>query len=365
MMGSAGFFPEDGGVDDEAGGSDEVAELEDVGCHGVAPVEVAHFAAEILHAVGGAAQSVVGADDRNVVLHGAAEFVPGVVDVDEFVGRRGVATFPFGNFGSIGDGLAGREAEEDVRKGAAGHDVCFEKAVGGETVGTMETGAGDLADGEKSADAGASIEVGDDASALIMRGGDHGDGLLERVVPEAEEGLVDEREALGELVAKRGDVEEDARRTGALDLGIDGPGDDVTRGERAAWVVVVDELVALLIDENRAFAADGFGDEKGAGFGAGGGGVVETGRVKLDELHVRDGGAGAPGHRKSVARRGVGVGGVEVSFSAAPGGENDTGRFDHADFVLFDIENIGAENAVIGDRAELARRDEIDGVVIF
>ncbi len=47
--------------------------------------------------------------------------------------------------------------------------------------------------------------------------------------------------------------------------------------------------------------------------------VVQAGRVELDELHVRDPAARAPGHRDAVAGGGVGIGGVEVDLAGAAG----------------------------------------------
>ncbi len=207
----------------------------------------------------------------------------------------------------------------------------------------------DFADGEESADGGFAVEVCDDAPALVVGGGDDGDGFFEGVVSEFEESFVDEGESVGEFFAEWGDVEEGAWGAGAFDFGIDGAGNDVSRCEGASRVVIVDEGVAFFIDKDGAFASDGFGDEKGAGFGASGGGVVEAGGVELNEFHVGDGGSCAPGHGEAVAGGGVGVGGVEVGFAASSGGEDDAGCLDGHDFVGLGVEGVDAEDAVVGD----------------
>ena len=89
------------------------------------------------------------------------------------------------------------------------------------------------------------------------------------------------------------------------------------------------ELVTLGINELGAFATNRFGNEKGAGLGTVGAGVVEAGGVELDELHVRDGGSGTPGHGESVPGRGIGIGGIKVSFPTTTGGQyNAVGAVD-------------------------------------
>jgi hypothetical protein len=69
--------------------------------------------------------------------------------------------------------------------------------------------------------------------------------------------------------------------------------------------------------EQAAFAAHRFADQEGLGVG-----VVQAGRVELDEFHIGDAAAGAPGHRDTVAGGGVGVGRVQVDLAGAAGGQH-------------------------------------------
>ena len=126
-----------------------------------------------------------------------------------------------------------------------------------------------------------------------------------------------------------------------------------------------DKLDAFVVNENGTFAADGFGNEEGTRFGAGGGRVVETSGMELNEFHIGNGRAGPPTHGESVAGRRIRIGGIEVGFSATTGGENNARRGDGLDFVGLDFENVGPEDAVVGHRAKLAGGDEINGVVVF
>ena len=365
-MDAAGFLSTDGAVDDDGGDGDEVAELEEVVGDAVAPVEVADFVAKVAEADGGALEAFVGADDGDVVPHGAAEFVPVVVDDDEFVGVRGIAVFPGGDAGDVGGGFVGWVEALDFLEGAVGHDLAFEEGVGGEAVGSVEAGAGDFADGKESVDGGFAVKVGDNASALVVGGGDDGDRVLGGVVAESEEGVVDEGEAfLEETFRFAGGVEEDAGRAGAFDLGVDGTGHDIAGGEGAAFVELGDEVFAFFVEEDGAFAADCFGDEEGACFGAGGAGVVEAGGVKLHELHVGNAGSNPPSHGDAVTGGGVGVGGVEVGFAAATTGEDDAVGAEDFDFAGGTDEDVGAEDAVFGDVSEFSGGEEVDREVFL
>ena len=82
--------------------------------------------------------------------------------------------------------------------------------------------------------------------------------------------------------------------------------------------------------------------------------MKETGRMKLDELHVGDDRAGAPGHRHAVAGRDRGVGRVEINLAAAAGGEDETIGANRFHLAGFFIEHINAEAAILGRKAELA-----------
>ena len=82
--------------------------------------------------------------------------------------------------------------------------------------------------------------------------------------------------------------------------------------------------------------------------------------MELDELHVRDLGAGAPGKGHAVAGRNVGVAGVEVDLTAAAGGEDCIRGADRVDLVRLLVEHIGAHAAVGALHADALRDDEVD-----
>lgn len=125
-------------------------------------------------------------------------------------------------------------------------------------------------------------------------------------------------------------------------------------------MITVHEFAAVDIAQDAAFAADGFADEKGFGFG-----MVEASGMELDELHVGDGGTGAIGHGDSVAGRDVGVGGIEVDFAAASGGEEDDGGEEGGDGIGIAVEGVGTEATILAWAAEFVTGDEVDREMIF
>src|SRR3954466_2282628 len=131
-----------------------------------------------------------------------------------------------------------------------------------------------------------------------MRRGHDGDGLLCDVQAEAEAGLVNIWEPVAdELRRLMRNIEVDAAGAGALHLGVDRPGYDVAGGKLALRVIALHEGAAIAVDEACSFAADGFGNEERASLR-----MIKAGRMKLDELHVRDLRSRAPGHGDAVAR---------------------------------------------------------------
>ena len=93
-------------------------------------------------------------------------------------------------------------------------------------------------------------------------------------------------------------------------------------------MIALHEIFAPIVAQDSAFPAHRFGDEERFRFG-----VKQTGRMELDELHVRDHRAGAPCHRHTIARRNVRIGCVEINFPATAGGEHDSIGADRFDFA--------------------------------
>ena len=253
-MDAARLLATESAVDDQRGHCHEVAEFQDVGVDAVSPVELAHFPVEVPEAETGPEEPFVRADDGDVVPHGAADLVPVVVDVDQFIGRGGIPVFPVGDRGG-GSVLPGREVVKDFREGPAGHDVSFQETVGGETVGPVQSRTGHLADGKQTTNGGGAVRCGNHAAALIVSSGHDRDGGRFGIVTELKESLVDERESLcHETLRLVGDIEVDAMSPGLLDLGIDCAGDNIAGSERAALIVVPGEVLTILVEQHCAFS---------------------------------------------------------------------------------------------------------------
>lgn len=93
-------------------------------------------------------------------------------------------------------------------------------------------------------------------------------------------------------------------------------------------------------------------------------GMVEAGRVKLDELEVGDAGASPPGHGDPITRRDIGVAGVKIDL-AGPAGGNDHKPGPHRHHLMgFAIEHIGPEDAPLGE-AEFGSCNQVDGIVVL
>ena len=230
----------------------------------------------------------------------------------------------------------------------------------------MKSGAAGLANGKQPADGRLAIHIGEHAAALVMGGRHHRDGLGFTIEPELEQCAVDVGKALThEALGLVGDVQINTGRGGAFQFAVDGTGDDVAWGERAAGIAFAGEILALGIDQHAALAAHRLADEERARLRPGGRGIVKTGGVELDELHVGDRCAGTPAKRHSITGGGVGIGCVEIDLAAAAGGKDHAVRAEHAHLTGFFLEHIGPQRAVLGHRAELGSGDHIDHEMIF
>ena len=76
--------------------------------------------------------------------------------------------------------------------------------------------------------------------------------------------------------------------------------------------------------------------------------MKQAGRMKLDELHVRDRRAGPPRHGHAVAGRDVGIRRVEINLPATAGREHEPIRADRFDFARSFIQDINAEATILG-----------------
>ncbi len=203
---------------------------------------------------------------------------------------------------------------------------------------------------------GAAHEVGDHAAAHVVGGRHHRDGLHRHVHAELLDGGVDVGEVLEqERLGQVRHVEEGAVVAAPLDLGVDGAGHDVARGQLLARVVAGHEGLAGGVAQDAALAAQRLGDEEALGLG-----VEERGGVELEELHVGDGRSGPPRHGHAVAGPDVRAGGVEVDLAGAAGGQHRDPRRDGGDGPAGAGEDVGAHRAVGAAQPQLAAGDEID-----
>ncbi len=175
-----------------------------------------------------------------------------------------------------------------------------------------------------------------------MGGRHHGDELLGDVDAQAQAARVDGREVLlQEVLAQVRGIEPDVVQAVLFHLEVNGTGDDVARGQFAALVVRRHEAGAIGQAQDGALAAHGFGDQETALLR-----VVQAGGMELDELHVANPTARAPGHGNAVARGGVGVAGVAVDLAHATGGQHHGRGRQCFNTVGFDVERVNAVAAL-------------------
>ena len=147
----------------------------------------------------------------------------------------------------------------------------------------MQAGVGALADRVQAGHPGVPVQVGRDPAHEVVGGGGDGHELALGVEAGVAQGLDDVREQ-GRV--DRAHVEVDVPHAGLLQLGLDGAGDLV------AGLELVDEALAVGVEERGALAADRLGDEEAVD--ALGGAAAELvraagdhrGGVELDELEV-------------------------------------------------------------------------------
>ncbi|GAA3298710.1 hypothetical protein GCM10020295_35010 [Streptomyces cinereospinus] len=119
----------------------------------------------------------------------------------------------------------------DVVGDPLGVDQAFQEAVGGEPVGAVHAGAGDLPARVQPGDGGTAVGVGADAAGCVVGGRGDRDGLVDRVDAVGAAGGEDRREALlPHLGAEVPGVEEHVLGVLLLHAPHDALGDDVPGG---------------------------------------------------------------------------------------------------------------------------------------
>ena len=93
--------------------------------------------------------------------------------------------------------------------------------------------------------------------------------------------------------------------------------------------------------------------------------MVETSGMELNELHVGDGSAGAICHGHAVAGGDIRIGGIEINFSAAAGGQQRYGSGEGLDLASRFIEDVNAQTAIVAGQSEFLAGDKVDGEMIL
>ena len=95
-MQAAAFLPTQGAIHHQRGDGDKVAEFQKVGGDFEIPVKLLNFGMKIPEPSRSALESLVGADDSDIVPHEATHFFPVVRDHHEFIDILDLAGTPFG-----------------------------------------------------------------------------------------------------------------------------------------------------------------------------------------------------------------------------------------------------------------------------
>ncbi len=92
--------------------------------------------------------------------------------------------------------------------------------------------------------------------------------------------------------------------------------------------------------------------------------MIQTGGVKLDELHVGHPAAGAPGHGDAVAGGAVRIAGIEVNPAGAAGCQYHESGGAYFDLAGMPVQHISAQ-AAVATQTQLAAGNQIDGAALF
>ncbi len=281
-------------------------------------------------------KTFVAAHDAHIVPHETPQFIPVVGHHHGFVRIRHPAFIP------VRQGWQGifclLQLPGNILGGQFAEHRAFQQGVAGHAVGAMESCVGRFAHGIQSFDIGAGFPVRPDASAGVMGSGHHRDGFPGDIDTQFHALGVNGREmGADEIGIPVADVQVDAVQAMKLHFVVDGAGNDIPWRKFAPLVVGIHETLAVGQDQDAAFAAYSLGDEEGLGVG-----MIETGWMELDELHVGDTAAGTPAHGDTIAGGYIGIAGVEIDLVGAAGGQHDTMGADGFHPVFFQVQKVGA-----------------------
>ena len=193
-----------------------------------------------------------------------------------------------------------------------------------------------------------------------MRRGHHRNWSFGQVISKAQASLEDIREPPpDEIGVAMAQIEIHEVQPVTFHLGVDGARYDVARRQLGVGMVALHEGGAVGQFQNRALAAKRLRNEKRLG-----GGMIQAGGMELVELEVGDRRARPIRHRDAVARRDIGIGGVEIDLAGAARRQHRGARNHFADFVSAAVERIDAPACVRLSRGGILDQ-QIDRDVIF
>ena len=90
--------------------------------------------------------------------------------------------------------------------------------------------------------------------------------------------------------------------------------------------------------------------------------------MELDELHVGNPAASAPGHRDAIAGGGIGVGRVKINLTRAAGSQNSLASGNGFYVATLAVEHVGTQTTIFLSKSQLANfagRNQIHHDVMF
>ena len=199
-------------------------------------------------------------------------------------------------------------------------DEAFKQAVARQPVGSVQSAGGHFASREQAGNGRATVGVDGDAADHVVGTGPHRDPIPCQIEAKlsADLGHAGKPPPYHRRI-EVGEIEKDVGLMRAMHDDRDRPGDHVARGELRPRVEVGHEPATVTIDQPRARAANGLGDQA-----AGTAGDVEHRGMKLHELHVAQLRAGPPGECHAIATRPRRIGRFAIELAGAASREDRT-----------------------------------------
>mmetsp|Transcript_21674 Transcript_21674/g.84431 ORF Transcript_21674/g.84431 Transcript_21674/m.84431 type:complete len:640 (+) Transcript_21674:4098-6017(+) len=374
-VGAAAFLARCGRHDGGLGRLDQVLDFERLDARGVEDLGLV-LQGDVLHPLGNLGdlghafiEHGLGAEHAGMLLHRGAQVVGDVLRVlaaGAAVQAREAGQRAVGRIGR--QGLVRALAEvgrHQVVAGSTAEDQQVQQRVRAQAVGAMHADAGAFAHRVEPVDNFVrvavlrrdhlTVDVGRDATHLVVDGRHHGDRFLGDVdVGEVVTNLEHRRQALGDGVgAQVGHVEVDVVLVGTaaatfLDFLIHAARHEVARREvLQRRRVALHEALAIGVAQDGAFAAAAFGQQHA--------GVMHAGRVELPELHVFQRDAGARRHAQAVTGVDEGIGGSREDAPRAAGGQQHGLALQDMQIAGFHFQRSHTDHVAVGVADQVQR----------